>query len=108
MGVKRAEPGFFELEREKLIGNVSENLGKLISSVNVLNRNIEANVAVGSQFDGVSRLWREFERVLAHSSDDQLPTTLPPVESCAPGRDTADGEESFGLAPGAGSRSYMQ
>ena len=50
----------------------------------------------------------KFERVLAHSSDDQLPTTLPPVESCAPGRDTADGEESFGLAPGAGSRSYMQ
>ena len=50
---------FEQLEREKLIGGISENLGKLISSVNALNRNIETNVLVGSEFDGVSRLWKE-------------------------------------------------
>ena len=50
----------------------------------------------------------QFGRVLAHSSDEKLPTALPPVAVHSPDQGTLEAEDSFGLAPGAGSTSYMQ
>jgi len=70
----KQEPSpIFLQERDRLLASASENLGRLIANVNILNRNIEAAALVGSQFGGVSRLWTQFERGLASSQEPSAP-----------------------------------
>jgi len=76
-----------------------------LKGINALNRKIEANSGVGREFAGVSKLWKEYERVMAYTGEEKIATALP-LASVAPGATASD--DSFGaVAPGAGSTSYM-
>lgn len=58
----------FERERDRLVAEIAENLAKCVTSVNQLNRNIEAVTTVGAGFEPVQHLWQQFERVMGTSS----------------------------------------
>lgn len=47
----------FLRERERLVAEIAEGLGRLGSNLNALNRNIEAVGQVGEQFAPVADLW---------------------------------------------------
>jgi len=65
---------------------------------------MEANIAVGSEFEGVSRLWSEYHRVMANSGEEKVPSNLPLLGVGQ--RDGQRQDDSFDLAPGGGSTSY--
>ncbi|GAA5830406.1 hypothetical protein JCM5353_002433 [Sporobolomyces roseus] len=65
------ERSSFDLERSRLISEIAENLGKCVTSVNQLNRNIESVNSVGSGFDQVSGLWNQFSQVMQPSSSQK-------------------------------------
>ncbi|ORY89773.1 DASH complex subunit Dad1-domain-containing protein [Leucosporidium creatinivorum] len=92
----------FERERDRLIAEIAENLAKCCSSVNQLNRNIENVIEVGKGFDSVHDLWKQFETVMAGSTDSEAPRD--PILQ----RELPEGTDETailppGIAPGGGS-----
>ncbi|GAA5966514.1 hypothetical protein JCM8115_002701 [Rhodotorula mucilaginosa] len=89
----------FERERDKLVAEIAENLGKCVTAVNQLNRNIEDVTSVDGGFSAVYSTWSRFQRALetgSYADSDQ-----PPVEILA-----RDNDETVrlpvGIAPGRG------
>lgn len=100
------------------------------TGLNALNKKIEANVTVGSDFNMASVLWKkvsdykesivrhpldtnagttQYERVMAHSADEPLPSNLEQADTATDADIHLGGEDvSFGLTPGAGSTSYLE
>ena len=60
-------------------------MGKLCAATNTLNRNLEASIAVGSQFDSVSELWKQFEDSLRGSIQTNSASDDPSLEGISPG-----------------------
>ncbi|GAA5977906.1 hypothetical protein JCM11641_004325 [Rhodosporidiobolus odoratus] len=88
----------FGRERQRLIGEVAENLAKCITSLNQLNRNIEDTAAVGKGFDAVHSLWTQFADVMQSGSTadaDEQPNPILP-------RNDETIRLPAGLAPGGG------
>jgi hypothetical protein len=88
---------------------IAQNMGKLLAATNVLNRNLEANIAgtrvpvrpprtdiaeVGNQFDGVARLWTQFEDSLRDSTSTDAEGLLP--DGVAPGGGDTLGQSQLG------------
>jgi len=91
-----AEPAplsHFQRERAALVAQIAENLGKLSTAFNTLNRNIEESISIGSQLEPCNRLWLQFQNSLSlqQVSEPHVATT-------------EDFEElKPGVAPGGGS-----
>ncbi|KAL7923064.1 DASH complex subunit Dad1 domain-containing protein [Trichoderma austrokoningii] len=60
---------YFEQQREVLIGDIAESFEQVLSSINKLNRSLEAVIAVGNEFSSVEALWSQFENVMAKDED---------------------------------------
>lgn len=79
---------------------------KLVSRHCSLSR--RGGVAPGTPAQLTSFLYAQYERVMAHSDNSEkatVPSSQPVSDAHDPGTTLAD--ESYGLAPGAGSTSYM-
>ncbi|KAK1245376.1 hypothetical protein MKX08_005005 [Trichoderma sp. CBMAI-0020] len=61
---------YFEQQREVLVGDIAESFEQVLSSINKLNRSLEAVIAVGNEFSSVEALWSQFENVMAKDEDD--------------------------------------
>ncbi|GAA6017184.1 hypothetical protein JCM8202_005937 [Rhodotorula sphaerocarpa] len=67
----------FERERDRLVAEIAENLGKCVTAVNQLNRNIENVTSVDNGFSSVYDTWSSFQQALASGSyADQAPPRL--------------------------------
>ncbi|KAH8131387.1 hypothetical protein ACSS6W_001845 [Trichoderma asperelloides] len=60
---------YFEQQREVLIGDIAQSFEQVLSSINKLNRSLEAVIAVGNEFSSVEALWSQFENVMAKDED---------------------------------------
>ncbi|KAM0257856.1 hypothetical protein ACHAQJ_004160 [Trichoderma viride] len=60
---------YFEQQREALVGDIAESFEQVLSSINKLNRSLEAVIAVGNEFSSVEALWSQFENVMAKDED---------------------------------------
>ncbi|KAL6910310.1 DASH complex subunit Dad1 domain-containing protein [Trichoderma evansii] len=60
---------YFEQQREVLIGDIAESFEHVLSSINKLNRSLEAVIAVGNEFSSVEALWSQFENVMGRDED---------------------------------------
>ncbi|KAM0486165.1 hypothetical protein ACHAPX_000867 [Trichoderma viride] len=60
---------YFEQQREVLVGDIAESFEQVLSSINKLNRSLEAVIAVGNEFSSVEALWSQFENVMAKDED---------------------------------------
>ncbi|GAA5964988.1 hypothetical protein JCM3765_004818 [Sporobolomyces pararoseus] len=67
----------FERERDRLVAEIAESLGKCVSSVNQLNRNIESVNTVGQGFDSVSNLWNQFSQVIYQPAGSHEEAVVP-------------------------------
>ncbi|GAA5934805.1 Dad1p [Sporobolomyces koalae] len=67
-----SERSDFERERDRLVAEIAESLGKCVTSVNQLNRNIETVNSVGQGFDSVSNLWNQFSQVMYQSNEEAI------------------------------------
>ncbi|GAA5988053.1 hypothetical protein JCM10908_002045 [Rhodotorula pacifica] len=89
----------FERERDKLVAEIAENLGKCVTAVNALNRNIENVTSVDGGFSAVYSTWSKFQQALETGSfadRDQ-----PPPEILARENDETV-RLLVGIAPGRG------
>ncbi|GAA5890590.1 hypothetical protein JCM8208_004925 [Rhodotorula glutinis] len=68
----------FERERDRLIAEIADNLGKCLNNINTLNRNIENVTAVGN-FESVHDLWSQFQDVVARGSYDDAVRQPDPI-----------------------------
>ncbi|GAA5848301.1 hypothetical protein JCM9279_001003 [Rhodotorula babjevae] len=68
----------FERERDRLIAEIADNLGKCLNGINTLNRNIENVTAVGN-FESVHDLWAQFQDVVARGSYDEAVRQPDPI-----------------------------
>ncbi|KAF8417078.1 DASH complex subunit Dad1-domain-containing protein [Tirmania nivea] len=59
-----AEKSFFELERARLVTEISLSLDHVLMNLNLLNRSLEGIVSVGKEFESVETLWSQFEGVM--------------------------------------------
>ncbi|CEQ41984.1 hypothetical protein JCM21900_004844 [Sporobolomyces salmonicolor] len=92
----------FERERDRLVSEIAENLGKCVTAVNQLNRNIENVAQVGGGFDAVHALWAQFQQVMASgTSVEQQPDPILHRSNDETARLPA------GLAPGGGETLLM-
>ncbi|KAL7902617.1 DASH complex subunit Dad1 domain-containing protein [Trichoderma sp. SZMC 28014] len=60
---------YFEQQREVLVGDIAQSFEQVLSSINKLNRSLEAVIAVGNEFSSVEALWSQFENVMAKDED---------------------------------------
>ncbi|GAA6005672.1 DASH complex subunit DAD1 [Rhodotorula paludigena] len=95
----------FERERDRLVAEIAENLGKCVTSVNQLNRHIENVTQVGGGFDAVHSLWSQFEGVMASSGSYADAEQQPDPILARQGDETA--RLPAGLAPGGGETLLM-
>ncbi|BGP00243.1 hypothetical protein RTG_01951 [Rhodotorula toruloides ATCC 204091] len=94
----------FERERDRLIAEIAENLGKCVTAVNQLNRNIENVTQVGGGFDAVHHLWASFQQVMANGSYAEAEQRPEPIL----GRSNDETIKlPAGLAPGGGESLYQ-
>ncbi|KAF9104444.1 hypothetical protein BGX29_001866 [Mortierella sp. GBA35] len=54
------EASAFEAERSRLITNIQNEMGQVLSNVNILNRNLETIITIGQEFEQLSQLWKHF------------------------------------------------
>ncbi|GAA5828932.1 hypothetical protein JCM3766R1_003870 [Sporobolomyces carnicolor] len=89
----------FERERDRLVAEIAESLGKCVSSVNQLNRNIESVNSVGQGFDSVANLWSKFSQVMYQPQDSREEAAVPEriLE-----RDQDQAKLPVGVVPGGG------
>ncbi|RPB18578.1 hypothetical protein L211DRAFT_871741 [Terfezia boudieri ATCC MYA-4762] len=59
-----AEKSFFELERARLVTEISLSLDHVLMNLNLLNRSLEGVISVGKEFESVETLWSQFEGVI--------------------------------------------
>ncbi|BGP16970.1 hypothetical protein JCM10213_007416 [Rhodosporidiobolus nylandii] len=88
----------FERERDRLIGEVADSLGKALNALNTLNRNIESTANVGEGFRSVHGLWSQFADVMqsgSYTDAEEQPTPILP-------RNDETIRLPAGLAPGGG------
>ncbi|GAA6032555.1 hypothetical protein JCM8097_004813 [Rhodosporidiobolus ruineniae] len=88
----------FERERDRLVADIADSLGKTITAVNQLNRNIENVTAAGSGVDAVHDLWSQFQDVMqsgSYADAEEQPNPILPRHD-----DTV--RLPAGLAPGGG------
>ncbi|BGO92176.1 hypothetical protein NBRC10512_000907 [Rhodotorula toruloides] len=94
----------FERERDRLVAEIAENLGKCVTAVNQLNRNIENVTQVGGGFDAVHHLWTSFQQVMANGSYAEAEQRPEPIL----GRSNDETIKlPAGLAPGGGESLYQ-
>ncbi|KAI5806693.1 DASH complex subunit Dad1-domain-containing protein [Peziza echinospora] len=58
------EKSLFELERARLVTEISLSLEHVLMNLNVLNRAMEGVTSVGKEFESVEMLWSQFEGVM--------------------------------------------
>ncbi|GAA6002890.1 hypothetical protein JCM10207_001884 [Rhodosporidiobolus poonsookiae] len=92
-----ADKSEFERERDRLVAEIAENLGKCLTATNQLNRNIENVVQVGTGFDAVHSLWTQFQSVVegSYATAEEPPNPIL-------GRNDETLRLPAGLAPGGG------
>ncbi|SNX86702.1 related to DAD1 - essential subunit of the Dam1 complex [Melanopsichium pennsylvanicum] len=64
--------GFFERERNRLIGDISKGVESILGNSNVLNRKLEESISVGKEFHPISQLWSKFETIMFASGIPNL------------------------------------
>ncbi|KAK0549694.1 Dolichyl-diphosphooligosaccharide-protein glycosyltransferase subunit dad1 [Tilletia horrida] len=55
---------FFDKERDRLLNEVASSLETILSNSNTLNRQLEASIAVGREFEPIAQLWGRFSSVM--------------------------------------------
>ncbi|ORY87081.1 DASH complex subunit Dad1-domain-containing protein [Protomyces lactucae-debilis] len=66
-----AGESLFDKRRAVLISKIAEHMESLITGMNGLNRNLEAVISVGKEFQSVSTLWRCFHDVVSEDATAQ-------------------------------------
>ncbi|POY71134.1 hypothetical protein BMF94_5891 [Rhodotorula taiwanensis] len=90
----------FERERDRLVAEIAENLGKCVTAVNQLNRNIENVTSVDDGFSSVYDTWSRFQQALANGSYADAEQPAPPQLLARENDETI--RLPPGIAPGRG------
>ncbi|KAJ9475602.1 DASH complex subunit DAD1 [Pseudozyma hubeiensis] len=79
------DAGFFERERNRLIGDISKGVESILGNTNSLNRKIEESISVGKEFHPISELWSKFERIMTTSGIPNLYPSAPTTNDTSAG-----------------------
>ncbi|KAI5779078.1 DASH complex subunit Dad1-domain-containing protein [Geopyxis carbonaria] len=69
---------YFEEQRAHLISEIGLAMEHVLMNLNTLNRNMEAVVAVGKEFESVESLWSKFEGVMGKEVEKDAKEGDPP------------------------------
>jgi len=73
------EDSFFVQERDRLVSEITSGFEELLSSTNVLNRQIEEVFSMSTEYETVANLWNSFHQIV--QDPDEAPSTGQPGEA---------------------------
>ncbi|KAL1922590.1 uncharacterized protein VTP21DRAFT_10129 [Calcarisporiella thermophila] len=62
----------FEKERDNLVNEIAQALEQVITSMSLLNRNLETVITIGKDFENVAALWKGLHSNLTENADLSL------------------------------------
>ncbi|KAG9325458.1 hypothetical protein KVV02_004771 [Mortierella alpina] len=67
-----AEPSAFVAERARLVTDIKLEMGHMVANINILQRNLETIVNIGSEFEQLAHLWKHFHASAFQNAEDDI------------------------------------
>lgn len=83
----------FEIERDKLMEDVSHGLQQILSGLDELNRNLESVNTIGHEFEAPAKVWHQFHTLV------MPPDEAPPQQQQQQQNDSGKSNQGFSSLP---------